>query len=195
MAFETINSFHLRGAMKSFVCWTIGFWMGLIFILLPHRPLAAQEVIEEPLISLSATDQPLAEVLDRIAAKTGYQFNINPAWERHRVSATLTDIPLERGLKRLLRSLNHSILWESNRVVSIMVYGRAESGVDDGAISFAPAPREVPEDEEPAADELTDDEDSEDDELLLSDDDGDTATIAADQQGDDKRVETNRQKE
>jgi len=133
--------------MKSNVRRTIFFWLCLGFI---HLPLFAQEPAGQTLISLSAANQPLAEVLDLITAETGYQFNINRNWEDHPVSATLTAVPLERGLKRLLRSLNYSIVWESDRIVTIMVYGKAEPGRDGGAISFAPPPREIPRDPEPA---------------------------------------------
>ncbi len=176
--------------MKSILCLLSVFWIGLSVVLLLDHPLAAQEVTEEPLIRLSVADQPLVEVLDRITADTGYQFNINPAWERHRVSATLLDVPVERGLKRLLRSLNHSIVWETNRVVSIMVYGKVEPGRDDGAISFAPPPRDVPPEEPPAADEPGEVDEMEADEALSSDDDGETATTEAGQPGGDSRAET-----
>ena len=133
--------------MKSIVCLIIAFWFCLC---LNHLPLFAQEPADEPLINLSAANQPLAEVLDLITAETGYQFNINRKWENHPVSATLNAVPLERGLKRLLRSLNYSIVWESDRIVTIMVFGKSEAGRDGGAISYAPPPREVPRDPEPA---------------------------------------------
>jgi len=112
---------------------------------------AAQETTQDPLIRITAANQPLGEVLDQITGETGYQFNLDPKWENHRVSATLNGIPLERGLKRLLRSLNHSIIWESDNTVTILVYGKSEHGGDRGAISFAPPPQDVPKEPELAA--------------------------------------------
>jgi len=110
---------------------------------------AAQETTQDPLISITAANQPLGEVLDQITGETGYQFNLDPKWEDHRVSATLNGIPLERGLKRLLRSLNYSIIWESDNTVTIVVYGKSGHGGDRGAISFAPPPQDVPTELEP----------------------------------------------
>ena len=141
--------------MKSIAWMTFGLCFCLSVALLPHRPIAAQDSTPGPRINLSATNQPLAEILDQMTAETGYQFNLSPKWGNHRVSATLYEIPLERGLKRLLRSLNHSIIWESDRIVTILVYGRAEPERDGGAISFAPPPREIPSDPESAVDRET----------------------------------------
>jgi hypothetical protein len=125
----------------------IGILAALVF--LQGHPPAALETAREPRISITAADQPLGEVLDQITAETGYQFNLDPRWEDHRVSAAFKRIGLERGLKRLLRSLNHSIIWESDRTVTIVVYGKSEPGRDQGAVSFAPPPQEVLEDPEP----------------------------------------------
>ena len=178
--------------MKSDVCVTIAFVLCLVFL---HLPLLAQEPADEPLINLSAANQPLAEVLDLIAAETGYQFNINRKWENHPVSATLNAVPLERGLKRLLRSLNYSIVWESGRIVTIMVYGKAEAGRDGGAISFAPPPREVPRDPGPAVEKESQPAESEETAgAAISTSGEDTETIAADagEGDDDTPVESER---
>lgn len=110
---------------------------------------AAQETMQAPLITITAANQPLGEVLDQITGETGYRFSLNPKWENHRVSATLRGVPLERGLNRLLRSLNHSIIWDSDNTITIVVYGKSESGRDQGAVSFAPPPQAVPEEPEP----------------------------------------------
>jgi len=141
--------FHPVRIMNAIVRLIIGLCMCLFFIAGLHPPVAAQEPVEEPLINLAAANQPLAEVLDLITAETGYQFNLSSEWQNHRVSATLNGIPLERGLKRLLRSLNYSIIWESDRIVTITVYGKAEPGRDSGAISFASPPQEAVEAPEP----------------------------------------------
>jgi len=106
----------------------------------------------EPRITLTAANQPLGEILDNITGETGYRFNLNDRWEEYPVSATIRNLPLEQGLKRLLRSLNHTIIWESDKVVTIKVFGKAEAGDTTGpSISFAAPPQEVPETPEPAA--------------------------------------------
>lgn len=99
----------------------------------------------DPTISLTVTNEPLGEVLDNITADTGYQFRLNSKWEAWPVSATIVNLPLEQGLKRLLRSLNHSIVWETDQTITIMVFGKSEAGGQGGAISHAAPPQSIPE--------------------------------------------------
>ncbi|BBO75844.1 hypothetical protein DSCW_32610 [Desulfosarcina widdelii] len=144
--------------MKTIFYLAIGIWIVAALGLSGGQSFALQETTQDPLISITAVNQPLGEVLDQITGETGYQFNLDSKWEDHRVSATLNQIPLERGLKRLLRSLNYSIIWESDNTVTIVVYGKSEPGRDQGAVSFAPPPQEVPAEPEPALEVEPEDE-------------------------------------
>jgi hypothetical protein len=108
----------------------------------------AQDATADPLISLTAQNEPLGDVLETITRDTGYRFNLNGQWKDHPVSATITDLPLEKGLKRILRSLNHSIVWESDKIVTITVFGKADSSSSDSAISFASPPQTIQEEAE-----------------------------------------------
>ncbi|MCB2145614.1 MAG: hypothetical protein KQI81_04015 [Deltaproteobacteria bacterium] len=115
------------------------------------HPAMAQGKTADPLITLTAQNEPLGNVLETISRDTGYRFNLNRKWKDHPVSATIGHLPLEQGLKRLLRSLNYSIVWESDRVVTIMVFGKAEPSGPGSDISFASPPQTSPEETEPAA--------------------------------------------
>jgi hypothetical protein len=106
------------------------------------RPAVAQE---NPRISLTADNEPLGDVLDTISQDTGYRFNLDSKWQDHPVSATIGGLTLEQGLKRLLRSLNHTIIWDADRTVTIMVFGRADPARPGSAISFAEPPQVYPE--------------------------------------------------
>ncbi len=115
------------------------------------HPAMAQDATADPMISLTAQNEPLGDVLETISRDTGYRFNLNGKWKAHPVSATINDLPLEKGLKRLLRSLNHSIVWESDKLVTITVFGKADPGATSGAISFSSPPQIYQEEIEPAA--------------------------------------------
>ncbi len=104
----------------------------------------AQEKEADPVISLTVKDEPLADVLDTISEETGYQFHLSPAWQSHPVSATIINLPLEKGLKRLLKSLNHTIIWESDHTIVIKVFGKSEKGSSTNAISFSQPPQPEP---------------------------------------------------
>lgn len=112
---------------------------------LSRQPAMAADSPAEPLINLTVKNEPLGEVLDTITAETGYRFKLNSQWESHLVSATIGNLPLERGLKRLLRSLNHTIIWEADRTITIMVYGKAAPVSAGGTISHAAPPQDIPE--------------------------------------------------
>lgn len=114
-------------------------------------PALALDATADPLITLTAQNEPLGNVLETIARDTGYRFNLNRKWKDHPVSATIGNLPLEQGLKRLLRSLNYSIVWESDRVVTIMVFGKADPSRPSSDISFASPPQTYQEETEPAA--------------------------------------------
>jgi type II secretory pathway component GspD/PulD (secretin) len=146
------------------VCLCMLFVSGNIVI----QPAMAQGKPMDPVINLTVKDEPLADVLETIAQETGYQFNLSPQWEDHPVSATINNLPLEQGLKRLLRSLNHTIIWEANKTVTIKVYGKVTPG-SSGGISFAAPPQTYqeedeqsiePDDEQPAENEETTDRES-----------------------------------
>ena len=113
------------------------------------NPAAAIDASDEPRITLSVTNQPLGDVLDALTGETGYLFNINDRWDDYPVSAVVRDLPLEQGLKRLLRSLNHTILWEADNVVTIMIYGEVDPAGSDSAIAFPSPTKEAVEAFEP----------------------------------------------
>lgn len=115
------------------------------------HPAMAQNATNDPLINLTAQNKPLGDVLETISRDTGYRFNLNGKWKAYPVSATINGLPLEKGLKRLLRSLNHSIVWESDKIVTITVFGKADPGSTGGAIPFSSPPQAYQEEIESAA--------------------------------------------
>jgi hypothetical protein len=108
------------------------------------HPVSATDRVADPVIKLTVNNQPLGEVLGAITAETGYEFNINEQWESHPVSATIDNLPLEQGLNRLLRNLNHTIIWDSDQIVTIMVYGKTDSTSHHSRISQASPPLGIP---------------------------------------------------
>jgi hypothetical protein len=111
---------------------------------------AAQPESREPIVSLRINNLPLGEALATLSRDTGYRFHLDSQWKTYPVSVNASHIPLEKVLKRLLRNLNHSIIWESENAIRIMVYGESEAADSTHAVSFAAPPQEeVPEEMEP----------------------------------------------
>ncbi|MGD9260138.1 MAG: hypothetical protein PVG44_06810, partial [Desulfobacterales bacterium] len=44
------------------------------------------------------------------------------------VNASIQSMPLNKGLNRILAGLNHVIIYESEKIVNILVYGKANPG-------------------------------------------------------------------
>lgn len=124
--------------MKTFLCLIL-----CLFILLsPYGGLItsgkAQNSSQDSEINPAAEGKTLGNVLETISQDTGYKFNIKDKWKDYPVVNSSNDeMPLERRLKRLLRSLNHSIIWDSDRTITIQIFGE----VDLQKSRTAPLPR------------------------------------------------------
>jgi hypothetical protein len=66
-------------------------------------------------------------VLKIITSDTGYRFKLNGEWSNYPVNASFEKISLNRALKIILQGLNHAIIYESNKSIKIVVYGKVDS--------------------------------------------------------------------
>ena len=86
---------------------------------------------DEPHISLKVKNQPLGDVLKKISLDTGFKFKLNDKWSIYPVNASIENMSLHRGLKLILRGLNHVIIYESDKSIKIVVYGKVDSRETD----------------------------------------------------------------
>jgi type II secretory pathway component GspD/PulD (secretin) len=77
--------------------------------------------VPERLISLEMQQRPLKEVLQRIAGQTGYTFIFDSAWSNLPVSVRLEKAPLQTGLRRILSSVNHALVYLPDRTIKITI--------------------------------------------------------------------------
>ena len=108
-------------------------------------PVMGADLKEAPFISLEAKNQPLISVLNKITLDTGFKFKINDEWSNYPVNASIKDMPLDRGLKLVLRGLNHSIIYEPGENVKIVVYGKMNPSKSDANAMqpFTPRSRDI----------------------------------------------------
>jgi hypothetical protein len=101
----------------------------LLALLLLHTNLPAlcTEVVNEiPLISLKAKDESFKYIIEKIAKVCGYQFLIAEDLGNIPITIQLNNVSLEGSLRRLLRDLNYTIVWdESLKRISISIYGQS----------------------------------------------------------------------
>jgi type II secretory pathway component GspD/PulD (secretin) len=89
----------------------------------------------DELISLTAKNEPLGDVVYKISMATGYDISVDNKWQNYRVTASLEDVSLHKGLKRILRDLNSAIIYVSSKKIRIIIYDKTAS--EDA--SYAPS--------------------------------------------------------
>jgi hypothetical protein len=78
--------------------------------------------------SLQVINQPLGKVLKRLYELTGYEITVDEDWMSFPVTVKLTNLTLEQGLKRILRGLDHAMVFQ-NEEKKIFVHIHAQSPI------------------------------------------------------------------
>jgi len=96
-----------------------------LILFLPISPSAASEIdAGEELISLTAKNEPLGDVLYKVSMATGYDISLDNKWQNYRVTASLEKVPLHKGLKRILKNLNSAIIYVSSKKIKIIIFDK-----------------------------------------------------------------------
>ncbi len=89
------------------------------------RSLVSGAEMEKPLFSLEVRKMPLVQVLDEISASSGYDIVLRgeAGEENLPISLKLEDVALDEMLRRVLRELNHTALWdEAEKKILLSAY-------------------------------------------------------------------------
>ena len=98
-------------------------FLGTLSLFLPVSSSAA----DEELISLAVKDEPLGDVLYKVSMATGYDISLDNKWQNYRVTASLKKVPLNKGLKRILKNLNSAIIYVSSQKIKIIIFDKPTS--------------------------------------------------------------------
>ena len=105
---------------------------GIVSTCLAITSFGSQQEGELPVISLSAKEEPLRKVLDKISIASGYEITLNGESGDLSVSVTFKNAALGEALKRVLRDLNYVAIWdEGDKKISLTIYdpGGAEENI------------------------------------------------------------------
>jgi hypothetical protein len=91
-----------------------------------YSPAADRFAGDDP-ISLNVKNEPLGDVLAKIAETTGYQISVSESWADMPVTATFKDLPLQKGLKRILGNTNNAIIYGAGGRIKIVIYDKASA--------------------------------------------------------------------
>jgi hypothetical protein len=85
-------------------------------------------------ISVRAMGVPLGELLEMIERETGIQFEVDEGILEEKIFVDLADLPFSEGIKKILPSLNHAILYgPSGKIRKVVLIGQ---GKTSGMISI-----------------------------------------------------------
>jgi hypothetical protein len=88
----------------------------------------AQTCLTDPRVSLSVKDTPLVDVLTQISRDTDCDIVIDPTWRNFPVTAQFENTPLPVAIKRVLKRLNHAIIYSLQNRVEILIYKSPNQG-------------------------------------------------------------------
>jgi len=79
-------------------------------------------------ISVRAMGVPLGELLEMIERETGIQFDVDEAIFEEKIFVDLADLPFSEGIKKILPSLNHAILYgPSGKIRKVVLIGQGKA--------------------------------------------------------------------
>ena len=95
--------------------------------------------IEKGHISAELTNAPVLVLVRQIESQGGIWFKALADLAGEKVSVRFADIPLDEGLKRILRGMNHSLVYGADgRIAGVYILGKG--GKSRGKSVFEPVP-------------------------------------------------------
>lgn len=89
--------------------------------------LASKNNRQQPIVSIDVRDKGLKEVLKDISDTSGYDIILNGEKDDLSISLKLQDVALDDMIKRVLRDVNYTIVWDNlSRKILLSVYGKQE---------------------------------------------------------------------
>jgi hypothetical protein len=91
---------------------------------------------EPPVFSLDVKNQPLGKVLEKVSKMTGYEITVNKEMSDFPVTASFKNVSLYEGLRRILGSLNHSIISnDKEKTISVVIVSKDIDKEKKGVVS------------------------------------------------------------
>jgi hypothetical protein len=127
----------MRGRLFGYL--TVFFLLGLgwaISTIPGPTPCWGSESGEDPLVfSLAVQDVPLGEVLKKITKVTGYEITIDAEYAKFPITASLKNVTLHEGLRRILGKLSkYMIINDAEKEIAIRIVGPDTRGNGAGNI-------------------------------------------------------------
>ena len=95
----------------------------IIFVFFAFQGINRPSDINAEPISIQYRDEPLAAVIEKISAHSGYEVVIDGVHRDTPISGDVQNLSLEETLRKILKRFNHTIIWnEKEKKIIISVY-------------------------------------------------------------------------
>jgi hypothetical protein len=123
----TVSKMRIRPEISSMRRFLAAFIMLAVshIISSPFVCPAAEQSFDETVFSIEFQDKPLKRALTEISWITGYSFLMNREYAEYRITANLQDVTIHQGLKELIGDLNHTIIYEPDKTISLIIYAQS----------------------------------------------------------------------
>ncbi len=122
---EVIRKQYLSVLFDQPVALNVYIFLAMLFLILPIASSAGNKTNSgDELITLTAKDEPLGDVVKKISGATGYEIILDNNWQSYPVTVSLEEVPLNKGLKRILKDLNNVIVYVSSKKIKIIIYDK-----------------------------------------------------------------------
>ncbi len=110
-----------------------------------HDPARISIEVKQGLLSVSLREADLFEVMDALARESGVRVKVDKE-ARKKISLSFKDMPFEKGIKNIIRPLNHAMVWktahdasgqEEKTLVELHVFREGHQGSE--AVVFTPS--------------------------------------------------------
>jgi hypothetical protein len=95
-----------------------------VFIINPS--FAVVNSVKEPVVTITAKNEPLKKVLEKISKATGYKIEVTEGWENRLITADFINSPLDTSLKKIIKALggpsNSIVTYENAKNIKINIF-------------------------------------------------------------------------
>jgi hypothetical protein len=112
------------------VCVLTGTFFLCIISAVAAREGGVDFTVEGEVLSANLKEIPLKDILEKLEREKGIWFKGDKSVFAERISVQFTGLPLEEGMKRILASMNYSLLFdEESRLIGVIIIGQSRNGV------------------------------------------------------------------
>ena len=108
---------------------TLGSFFLIVFSPVPAQAATIDLIFQGNVLSANLKEAHLKDILERFKKEKGISWKGSPSLLEEKITVRFIDLSLNEGLKRILGSMNHSLIFdEHERLASVIIIGSKTNG-------------------------------------------------------------------